>query len=151
MPCPWFPPRGKPEKKAVFSPHCGGETTTYYTEPFFQGASVRRASTSSRGRPDRGWLEVRLNRGVSDAPPHRDSHIDGKEVPQRAPHLDREAKKIGNGCLPEYAAERGSLCPFPRARRSSSGCPRSSRKRWGLPKPCARAGPMMPNSPADPR
>ena len=30
MPWPWFPPRGKPEKKAVFSPHCGDETTTYY-------------------------------------------------------------------------------------------------------------------------
>ena len=30
MPWPWFPPKGKPEKKAVFSPHCGDETTTYY-------------------------------------------------------------------------------------------------------------------------
>ena len=30
MPYPWLPPRGKPEKKAVFSPHCGDETTTYY-------------------------------------------------------------------------------------------------------------------------
>jgi hypothetical protein len=30
MPYPWIPPRGKQEKKAVFSPHCGDETTTYY-------------------------------------------------------------------------------------------------------------------------
>ena len=27
---PWYPPRGKPEKKAVFSPHGGDETTTSY-------------------------------------------------------------------------------------------------------------------------
>ena len=26
----WIPPRGKPEKKAVFSPYCGDETTTNY-------------------------------------------------------------------------------------------------------------------------
>ena len=26
----WSPPRGKPEKKAVFSSHCGDETTINY-------------------------------------------------------------------------------------------------------------------------
>ena len=31
----WIPPRGKPEKKAVFSPHCGDETTTNYNRAFF--------------------------------------------------------------------------------------------------------------------
>ena len=30
MPYPCIPPRGKPEEKAVFSPHCGDETTSYY-------------------------------------------------------------------------------------------------------------------------
>ena len=30
MPWPWIPPRGKPEKKAVFSSHCGDETTINY-------------------------------------------------------------------------------------------------------------------------
>ena len=34
MPWPWFPPRGKPEKKAVFSPHCGNETTTNHNRAF---------------------------------------------------------------------------------------------------------------------
>ena len=33
MPWPWFPLKGKPEKKAVFSLHCWDETTTYITEP----------------------------------------------------------------------------------------------------------------------
>ena len=33
MPYPWIPPRGKLEKKAVFSPCVGDETTTNYTEP----------------------------------------------------------------------------------------------------------------------
>ena len=31
---PWSPPRGKLEKKAVFSPCCGDETTTNMTGPF---------------------------------------------------------------------------------------------------------------------
>ena len=34
MPWPWIPPRGKPEKKAVFSPHCGNETTTNHNRAF---------------------------------------------------------------------------------------------------------------------
>ena len=28
------PAKGKPEKKAVFSPHCGDETTTNYNRAF---------------------------------------------------------------------------------------------------------------------
>jgi len=27
MPYQWILPRGKPEKKAIFSPHCGDKTT----------------------------------------------------------------------------------------------------------------------------
>ena len=34
MPYPWSPPRGKPEKKAVFSLNCGDEITTYYNRAF---------------------------------------------------------------------------------------------------------------------
>ncbi len=34
MPYPWLPPRGKPDKKAVFSPHCGDETTTNSNRAF---------------------------------------------------------------------------------------------------------------------
>ena len=30
MPYPWSPPRGKPEKKTVFSLNCGDETTTNF-------------------------------------------------------------------------------------------------------------------------
>ena len=30
MPYPWLPPRGKQEKKAVFSQYCGDETTISY-------------------------------------------------------------------------------------------------------------------------
>ena len=36
MPWPWLPPRGKPEKRAVFSPHCGDETTTSYNRAFLK-------------------------------------------------------------------------------------------------------------------
>ncbi len=35
MPYQWIPPRGKPEKKAVFSPHCGNKTTTNYNRAFY--------------------------------------------------------------------------------------------------------------------
>ena len=34
MPEPWIPPRGKLEKKAIFSKHCGDETTTYSNRAF---------------------------------------------------------------------------------------------------------------------
>ena len=34
MPWPWIPPRGKPEKKAVFSPYCEDKTTTYCNRAF---------------------------------------------------------------------------------------------------------------------
>ncbi len=34
MPYPWSPPRGKPEKKTVFSLNCGDEITTYYNRAF---------------------------------------------------------------------------------------------------------------------
>ena len=34
MPYPWLPPRGKTEKKAVFSKYCGDETTTYSNRAF---------------------------------------------------------------------------------------------------------------------
>ncbi len=30
------PAKGKTGKKAIFSPHYGDETTTYYTEPYFK-------------------------------------------------------------------------------------------------------------------
>ena len=36
MPWSWIPPRGKPDKKAVFSPHCGDETTTNYNRAKFK-------------------------------------------------------------------------------------------------------------------
>ena len=41
---PWIPPRGKPEKKAVFSPHCGDETTIYSNKALgnAEGASLKR-------------------------------------------------------------------------------------------------------------
>ena len=35
MPQLWSPPKGKLEKKAVFSPYCGDETTTYHDRAFF--------------------------------------------------------------------------------------------------------------------
>ncbi len=43
-PEPWIPPRGKPEKKAVFSPHCGDETTIYSNKALgnAEGASLKR-------------------------------------------------------------------------------------------------------------
>ena len=42
MPWPWIPPRGKPEKKAVFSSHCGDETTTNFNRAFeFQVIEIR--------------------------------------------------------------------------------------------------------------
>ena len=34
MPQPCIPPRGKPEKKAVFSPYYGDETTTNYNRVY---------------------------------------------------------------------------------------------------------------------
>ena len=49
MPWPWLPPRGKPEKKAVFSPHYGDETTTNYNrvnEKLLKGRGEKRAGSS---------------------------------------------------------------------------------------------------------
>ena len=45
MPWPWIPPRGEPEKKAVFSPHYGDETATNYSranEKLLKGRGEKR-------------------------------------------------------------------------------------------------------------
>ena len=45
MPYPWLPPRGKPDKKAVFSPHCGDETTTYYNRALWKRTGQRQKNS----------------------------------------------------------------------------------------------------------
>ena len=40
MPYPWLPPRGKPDKKAVFSPHCEDKTTTNYNKAKWKPAQT---------------------------------------------------------------------------------------------------------------
>ena len=58
--------------------------------------------------------------------------------------------EVGGGIRTEERIEK-YLSLGVRARRSSSRCPKTSRKRWSLPKPCARAGPILtPNSSAVP-
>ena len=42
-----LPPRGKPEKKAVFSPHCEDKTTTNYNKAF-----------TKQQPPAGGWFTV---------------------------------------------------------------------------------------------
>ena len=68
MPYPRLPPRGKPEKKAVFSPYCGDETTINLTEPFHKRKTPVRGCFGRRSA--RGGFSVRgsPHRSVSGPP-----------------------------------------------------------------------------------
>ena len=56
MPRAWIPPRGGLEKKVVFSPCCGDETTTYYDGAYENTVSF--SSFSVGGLHDRDFLWV---------------------------------------------------------------------------------------------
>ena len=49
MPQAWIPPRGELEKKVIFSPCCGDETTTYYDRAY--GKACTRPPTCVGNRP----------------------------------------------------------------------------------------------------
>ena len=59
MPYPCIPSRGKPEKKAVFSPDCGNEATLYYDRAFWNpnGITQNPPTIVSIGRKAENWIK----------------------------------------------------------------------------------------------
>ena len=63
------PAKGKTGKKAVFSPHCGDETTTYYNRAFalWPAAGASAFLLFFEGRAIRKWLVLSQNsKGVTN-------------------------------------------------------------------------------------
>ena len=51
MPQAWIPPRGELEKKVIFSPCCGDETTTYYDRAYGKACTRPPTCVGSRTPP----------------------------------------------------------------------------------------------------
>ena len=75
MPRAWIPPRGGLEKKVVFSPCCGDETTTYYDRTFFYWGHWRAGTAKVGVRFLLQWRRAQLSStcgrsqdGISEAP-----------------------------------------------------------------------------------
>ena len=81
MPYPWLPPRGKSEKKAVFSSHCGDETNINDNGAFL-------------------FITVNLNRAIKIVPLPRGKHpLRGSvDVPRRNPSRTGKPSPAGALC-----------------------------------------------------
>ena len=120
MPYPWLPPRGKPEKKAVFSPYCGDETTTNYNRAFFKGKKYegreeRPRERSPSPRQESGLKGALLGKCPPQRPPFQGSSAGRRCLARSISASAATRRRCGSEICCPYGAPQGAVN---RARRS---------------------------------